>query len=657
LTVCRLFVYYVLYLSVWRCPPGLSRDELVEGDAPQLCYPLHHGFDLVRPYVEPGYHAYVEPAVEHVSPYVNKGKNAYLTYVHPTTVVVSNKISSRFDPYNEKVKQWHAEKVQPVLDRGYEKTAPYMENTQQVIGRVYDGYIVPSAHAVYPHLVRTRNVVEARLMPYVYKASAKSMDFSSKYGRKAWNWVTGSVSPRIAEVYHDAIEPQIIKIQSRVNQDSNSASTVEATDSASVSSTIAEPTMTEEPTTTSTTASESTSTSTNVEEPKPVKTGESVSEELLRWKEIVKQTTSDALNTLLDDIELEKQKMMAKVRPEFEDLVEKLETAESAAFAELNGLVSNINSTEEEVTTGMVQQSFREHAENIRDAAFAVRKRAETFAEEVLKETEKLRTGTVEVLDEFGEVSLQEIGRKMVSLDSAASESATSVGSAPNWKDWKEYRNLKDALLTARQEIVDLDINMAEVNLMLRQAQERANTLAKEAAQLLSSLRAKADAMFQERLKKMNEEREMAGEPMDDTPQDAEIYDAEDEDEEEEEEEEPQRSKQKNEEEDEYADYVPKGRRYDESAETDTEEEPVVEDQQPTGEQEDVKSEKEEGEQKDLQSDHNDEEQEEDEEGEEEEGEEEEGEEEEEEETIILTFTETSTSLAATPTSQHHDEL
>lgn len=646
LTGRRLFVYYVLYLSVWRCPPGLSGDDLAEGDAPKLCYPLHHGFDLIRPYVEPGYHAYVGPAVEHVSPYVNKGKRAYLTYVHPTTVVVSNKISSQLDPYNEKVKQWHAEKVQPVLGRGYERAAPYVETTQQVIERAYDGYIVPSAQAVYPHLVRTRNLVEARVMPYVYRASAKSMDFSSKYGRKAWNWVTGSVSPRIAEVYHDAIEPQIIKIQSRVNQDSTSAqsaSTAEvsgtATASASVESTTEEA-ETAASTPMATREVTSSSIGTSVKEPKPTKNGETVSDELLRWKEIVKQTTSDALNTLLDDIELEKQKMMNQVRPEFEDLVEILETAESAAFAELNGLVSNINSTEdgEEVTTGLVQEKFREHAENIRDAAFAVRKRAESFAEDVLKETEKLRTGTVEVLDEFGEVSLQEIGRKMVSLDSAASESATSVGSAPNWKDWKEYRNLKDALLTARQEIVDLDINMAEVNLMLRQAQERANTLAKEAAQLLSSLRAKADTMFQERLKKMNEEREMAGESMEDVPEDAEIYDAEDEDEEP-----PSNEPDEEEEEDDYADYVPKGQHRvvsEPEEEINTEDDTIVEDQLPTDEQEEVKT----GE-GDVKSDRNDDDDDDD----------------EEEETIIVTLTqtetETSSSSSAGPTAQHHDEL
>lgn len=564
------------------------------GQLPCLCYPLHRGFDVLQPYVEPKYHAYLEPVVGRASPYVNKGKNAYSAYVHPRVLVVSDSISRRVEPYNEKVKQWHTDNVQPFLDRAHEKhdvyVAPYVKKSGEISTHLYNEYVVPGAQRVYPHIIYVSGVVEARVVPYIYKAGSKSMDFTSKYGHKAWDWITGNISPKIVEVYHDTIEPQIIKIQSRVNQidsqisSDNAVSTTTIADETTSSSPSYSTTVEEPVSTTSSKSTSATSTATA--------RSESVSEELIRWREIVKETTNDAFNTFLDDVEMEKQNRMQKVKPEFEDLVEKLETVESAAYAELSSLVSQLNDTviegnkytgtrnDKEVTPGVVQDKFREHAEQIRQAAFAVRTRAESFADELLKEIEKLRTNTVEVLDEFGEVSLQEIGRKLVSLDSEASTTSSTGGggSAPNWKDWKEYRNLKDILLKSRQEIVDFDVNMADINLMLRQAQERANSLAKESAQILSGLRANADILFQERLQQINEEKSEAGKPLDDeVPENAEIY------EEEEEEEEEDFSTKKTggvssevdeDDADDYDDYIPKHRQSGNEEEDDEEEAP-----------------------------------------------------------------------------------
>jgi hypothetical protein len=221
-----------------------------------------------------------------------------------------------------------------------------------------------------------------------------------------------------------------------------------------------------------------------------------------QWKELVEKTTREAFATFLDDSEQEKDKLTEDIKPEFTNLLRKLQETASNASKSLSVLVDRIPD-DPSIDTVSIQNEFRDRAEAIRVGAMAVRIKAENFAHAVEESIEVLRRNTVEILDEFADLTLQEMGRKMVSMD--AVDPSSSLSETPSWKDWKEFRNVKERLVESRQEIIDHQVQMSDVNKMLREAQQTANILAQEGARMLSGLRGKADFLMQERLRKENE--------------------------------------------------------------------------------------------------------------------------------------------------------
>lgn len=234
----------------------------------------------------------------------------------------------------------------------------------------------------------------------------------------------------------------------------------------------------------------------------------SISSELSNWKKVVNKTTKDAFDTFQSDISKLKETLIVGSKPKFTKLLKDLQKAQKAGLNQLTKLVKDMERTlilfdDDEIhiedidfpwTPNSVQATFKEHAEKVRNAALAVREYSQSFAELALNRTEDVRSATIDVLDEFSEVALQEIGRKMVADDDSSSPSSDQRNA--KWSDWKEFRLLKEHLIQTRQDLIDFDIPMEDINIVLRQAQETANILAKEAAQYLSSLKARADTVL-----------------------------------------------------------------------------------------------------------------------------------------------------------------
>ncbi|KAF5096127.1 hypothetical protein D0Z00_002872 [Geotrichum galactomycetum] len=233
----------------------------------------------------------------------------------------------------------------------------------------------------------------------------------------------------------------------------------------------------------------------------------SISSELSNWKKVVNKTTKDAFDTFQSDITKLKETLIVGSKPKFTKLLQELQKAQKAGLNQLTKLVKDMERTlalyeDNEIdlddidfywTPSSVQATFKDHAEKVRNAALAVREYSQSFAELAVNRTEDVRSATIDVLDEFSEVALQEIGRKMVADNNDDSSSPASNQRNAKWSDWKEFRLLKEHLIQTRQDLIEFDIPMEDINIVLRQAQETANILAKESAQYLSSLKAKAD--------------------------------------------------------------------------------------------------------------------------------------------------------------------
>jgi hypothetical protein len=534
----RLFVYYIIYLSIWKCPP---RSEIPD-ECPGLCRPLHFIFDTLDPYVGPVYDQRVQPHLQVLEPYVNKGIDNYQIYVGPRLSALADNV---VPPLKRSASRLHHKYLGPYEQRLVqvydERLGPHVQKASQLADHTYYNYVEPVYLKVSHHAAIAKETFEEKYRPVIVDCSSKALKTSSKYCERAYEWFKVRVGPRLSQLYHNTIEPQLLKISDRVWSSSGKpkfdkfeseiipADTTEYDQEPKTHSTEepaipAEPEVYEAESTnpgetyfvdpelsdgvefeetimlesvTSVIAEQTIIVDSATVSPKP-----STETSLGRWQVIVKDTTREALNTFLDDVEEEKRSLMEEIRPKFTSILQDLSKAENDAVQYLGKLIDRIEEDEQdEVTPAFVQLEFRARADSIRDKAMAIRKLSQEFAEIVVNRTEEIRRSTVEVLDEFADITLQEIGRKLVSAeDSGESSSSTSSGGAPNWSDWKQYRSLKQRLIQSREEIIEHDINMAEVNQMLREAQETANILAREAAQYLSGLRARADFLFQQRL-------------------------------------------------------------------------------------------------------------------------------------------------------------
>lgn len=525
--------------------------------SPALCHPLHNVLHSADPYVSPYYQQYAEPYVKVARPYaekvhhvfeskistpiVDKTTKIYLTHAHPYFLAQSEKVKGLTQPIVDKTHDAYNIHVQPLFQKSsdycnhyvspvYGKVSPYFTKLQQqILIPVYSTCKVYSGSFV--------TFCKVHILPTVNLCTKKTANFVGHYSK--WTW--SALSPKLSAVYENSVEPQVNKIIDRIFQASESSiSTVPPTiiDSSAPTYTITSKSTASTSSSTSSTSSESTpeakerkpKQSTNefnqeeradarLDKKRARKRANSITSELSNWKRIVNRTTKDAFETFKADISQEKERLVVGSRPKFTRRLQKLQKLQQTGFTELQQLIADmeaaaalyddpdmdIDDIDFPWTPETVQATFKGHAEKVRKAAMDVREYSQTFAQEALNRTEDIRSATIDVLDEFSDVALQEIGRKMVSDPSDLETKPSGGDNKAKWSDWKEFRMLKEHLIQTRQDLVDFDIPMEDINIVLRQAQETANILAKEAAQYLSQLKAKADTLLILKIKKEEE--------------------------------------------------------------------------------------------------------------------------------------------------------
>lgn len=565
LTIGRIFIYYSLYLAVFKCPvTSTLPEDFTDESCFGLCTKLHNAYTQVHPHIEPHYNRYAAPYVEKASPFFSKAQTVYLDTVEPSLLKIASRGKSIAEPYTAKVvEQKHKADaiLQPYYSRACElheqKVQPVWSKSTTVASKAYQDYGIPVAEKIAVYFDHTQRYVVNKIVPKVKLYAESAYINTLVLINEIAIWIEVKVAPEISHIYQKNIEPHVSNIYHQIIENNTKVPASEdieksiskdtilplSTESLKVASTVSS---------TSSALSSSTAQSTDTEQsvaptgtvaPDPVKaklsTGAQISAEIASWKAVVQETTKEALDTFLDDVERKKSEVIEEVKPNFTDLLRKLSDIQSQSVKDLTELVESIPTGEEEEQVEKdkgkdfslrpedIQREFRSRADELRVAALNVRHYAEEVANRILDSTEKIRGDTLDVLDEFAEVALGELGRNLVSIDHK--QTASNV---PNWKDWKEFRALKDQLYDARQEILDLDINMETVNQMLRDAQETANILTQEAAQYFGGIRAKADFTFQQAIVYRNKRALENGEELaDEEPENAIFYDASEEEE------------------------------------------------------------------------------------------------------------------------------
>lgn len=628
----RLFVYYVIYLAIWRCPPGSQLDST----SPRLCHTLDSSVNYLSPYFSPHYERYAAPYLElahpyvekaqslyhiSVSPVVNKGSDLYFSHAHPLVIKNADRVKAHVQPLLERINSQYLALITPYTDKVSHFTShyvvPFSQSTYQQFSKLNAKVITPIYKTVAVYTNKVIASAQVHIFPKVYKYVSLVSRTIYNYVRLVFRWIITFITPKISAVYESSVEPQVNKIIDRIFQDTEvnvpttvapektlvSQPTYSAThlgsasegetvaSSASGSATPSESTGTLESQTISSNANSTPSSSigTNsasttatlgstesstiepssndraadlvyekvnaksspnefnkdvraqapLDKKRARRRASSISSELSNWKKVVNKTTKDAFDTFQTDITKLKETLIVGSNPKFTKLLQELQKAQKAGLNQLTKLVKDMERTlalynDKEIdledidfywTPSSVQSIFKEHAEKVRNAALAVREYSQHFAELALNKTEEVRSATIDVLDEFSEVALQEIGRKMVADNNDDSSVPSSNQRNPKWSDWKEFHLLKEHLVQTRQDLIEFDIPMEDINIVLRQAQETANILAKEAAQYLSSLKARADDILIAQIRMERERNQYKEEPEDASfGEDVEVY-------------------------------------------------------------------------------------------------------------------------------------
>lgn len=546
-TFLRLFVYYLIYLVVWQCP---FRSTLTDS-SPLLCRPFHGLFNIAEGYVSPYYDQYAAPYVEIARPYTEKAHatfqskvaapvtegttKVYTTYLHPVVVENTEKLKVFAEPVTSKFSEVYSTHFVPLKCKAVQYCNRYVVPTwdfsKTYLYRFHAYVLTPAYYKVSTYTWTLVNYAKVHILPKAKHYASIVWDILTTYVKLAWNWLIGIVSPKVSGLYERTIEPQVNKIIDRIFQNTENL----LTSSGSASGTSATPPDSGTTAAASANASEvivtpevSADTSSrvyNTEQTIQKATGgdrdnwESapkidITSELKNWKTRVNTTTKDAFESFKAELATEKERLISGSRPKFAKLLQALQKFQTEGIVYVRKLVKDMEEglakyEDDEVvgdekdfpwTFDTNQANFAAFTENVHLAEKAVLDYAQTFLKSAVKRTEKIRSDTIDILDEFSDIALQELGRKMVS-DTDSDTSTASDGKA-TWGDWKEFRSLKEHLIRTRQDLVDYDIPLQDIHTVLQQVQQTANILATEASGYLAQLKGKADHLVMLKIKK-----------------------------------------------------------------------------------------------------------------------------------------------------------
>lgn len=539
----------MIFLVVWQCP---FRSPLTDS-SPLICRPFHDLFNLAEGYISPYYDQYAAPYVEIARPYTEKAhatfqskvaapvtegtSRVYTTYLHPVVVENTEKLKVFADPVTSKLSEVYSTHFVPLKCKAVQYCSRYIvpawDFSKTYLYRFHAYVLTPAYYKISYYTWTLVNYAKAHILPKAKHYASIIWDLLTTYVKLAWNWLVGIVSPKVSGLYERAIEPQVNKIIDRIFQNtenllmpSGSASGTSATPpdsgttaaaTVNASEVIATPEMSADTSSqvynTEQTIQKATGGDRDAWESNPTPKID-ITSELKNWKNRVNTTTKDAFDSFKGELATEKERLITGSRPKFAKLLQNLQKFQSEGIVDVRKLIKSMEEglvkydDEEAVndekdfpwTFDTNQANFAAFTENVNLAEKAVLDYAQTFLKSAVKRTEKIRSDTIDILDEFSDIALQEIGRKMVS-DSDSDTSTASDGKA-TWGDWKEFRSLKEHLIKTRQDLVDYEIPMQDIRTVLQQVQQTASILATEASGYLAQLKGKADHLVMLKIKK-----------------------------------------------------------------------------------------------------------------------------------------------------------
>lgn len=575
LTDVRLFCYYVIFLLFWQCPYSSKLSDSSSTLCFPLHNLLHRADPYISPYYQEYAAPYVDIARPYTDqaqkvfqsrvaePVISKSSQVYVSHIQPVVVKNSEKLVVLAQPVTDKFTELYSLHIGPLRYKATEFCKQYVRPTWDFsathLHRLHVYVLTPAYYKVSHYTYTLVKFAQVHILPKAKHYGKIVGDFVYTYVKLSWKWIVGVVSPKVSSVYERTIEPQVNKIIDRIFQGTESilksttsgtsatspdspTPTVGATDgdiiatAESAFSTDAKAEAESVPSSAYSHTEQKLDEATDYDEDlvvqatleKAPQASLDITSELKAWKKRVDKTTKDAFDAFEREISVEKSRLVKESQPQFTALLRELQKYQQHGFAEFRKAIADMESVihkyEDPATSSIdeaefpwshesVQKEYKQHTENIGLAVLAVRKYAQNLTSKVQDQADKIRMATIDVLDEFSDIALQELGRKMVS-DSAGVDGATAAAGdkgKATWNDWKEFRVLKEHLIKTRDELTNYAIPMEDLRKVLGQALNTADVLAEEATLYLNQLKGKADHLLIVKIKKDEEKKKAEG--------------------------------------------------------------------------------------------------------------------------------------------------
>ncbi|KAJ5621340.1 hypothetical protein N7528_006123 [Penicillium herquei] len=475
-SVIRLAIWYMLLTPFLRCPSNLSD---LDGTSPRVCEPYLIVRSHVDPYVTPYYDTYAAPYVDQARPYVEVlNKNVYT----PTSKLAQAgykkygapalgqaqafgaaqwkaQVTPRIQVAQGKVYQLYLAEVDPYVQHGVASVSPYYKKVNNAMFTVYWDHLVP---------------FYTRSQPFIGKTYSTSQDILTTHvmpgARYTWSsmvyFANSSLWPHVTGLYSEQVEPQLVKIGQRLatyREGKRLRAVVEEVESSSseepessTSSTTIESSYSSSTITTSSTSETPSTTPTLTSAEQAQQDRERIDSDLTRWQ----AKFAAAADSAVEDLEERLQDIVgALVSSSANSHGLSLSTAlESVATKQVDMIKGRINELveslpeedapeDEENAREQLVTDIRASAISVRDRAHALREWSLSFDEELFRRVSAAVNSTLDVLDGIQDLGLQEIGMRWAWMDGVT------------YKDWANYRAVKEQLHNWRDEIYHVGVN------------------------------------------------------------------------------------------------------------------------------------------------------------------------------------------------------
>ncbi|EME45105.1 hypothetical protein DOTSEDRAFT_52475 [Dothistroma septosporum NZE10] len=502
----RAGVWYTILTFALRCPQSTVD---LEDTSPRICKPYLQFRDYVTPYTQPYYDQYAAPYVEKVQPYIDQANDKVYK---PASAVYTQYGAPRVAQAQQIGQQQWAKSVKPQLDglqkqagKQYQKVlAPHVQKAQDTIKPYYEP-IVSSASDIWeielePVYRKTRPLAEKLYQQGSSFAVQTALPQARFVGNTVWSFWSRQIWPRLAILYGENVEPQLLRITERLGRykdgkkleaeiDSietssklSKASVHAASSASSLSSTLQEATAS--PSSAASAAASSASSSVVDATPDPKA---QFQEDLKSWETISGTAVQEGADDLKERIKEITARQISSGHRLGEALIVQLEQTAEAAINSVKATTQQlVGRVPEDATSEQVEeakedlvQGLRAAGQNVKQRAQAVREWRQSHQAETQSLVEQALQSTLETIDSIREIRLSEIGRKYAS------------SSLPH-KEWAKYNDLKKATQAWRND-VEKDAH-AHAGIVAAKAtsediEQRAMAIAEDAAKELVRLK------------------------------------------------------------------------------------------------------------------------------------------------------------------------